>query len=470
MLAVAAGAITGCGDGGGEAAALPDIPAGSLLLPPASAGDLRRTDLQMAEEYVLPRADTVSAVRVERADGGVVVALLRDRAELEEGWGDEFFGSGPGPVIGLGRATPGFSDLGTSVMWPASDGLVIELASRDLSEDQLVGLASRVTLADDGSPVLPAEPIGEISGALERPLPGMAASYAENGYDHVMIHAATPQVQRAYEALLIDSPEDDESVRTADSCCLDAIYEPRRTLDVGDREAVAGTITPYLRVLIVPGDPGIVVVGTGTLANGDLAAIAAGAEPATVDEVAAVVEDQRTAESDRLVETVTEHEESLGYEVLHRWDDEDGPAVLTFGTAPRPEPEAPDPGQPTLCAVPATDSYNASCLTAMPPDVVVAAPYTMSAVRWGLVADGVAAVRYEFPEGEIPTTLTEVDVPGDAGPTRVFHALVTMEEEIDLMADMSPEDFAAVALVATDDQGRELARRPVFPDAGPGPA
>lgn len=463
--ALAAVTVSAYGNDGNDRATGPALPEGTLLVPPERVGHFERFELQLAAETEPFDEAVVQPVRVEQTDAGVVVLITRDRARMAEAnGGRDVFAELTGPVIGLGRSATGSSDFEAAIEWPASEELAIEMASHDLTQSELVDLARQLTLGADGQPVLPTEPVGEIPGTLQNPVPGIVVGYSHGDVgDRMVVHPATPEVQAAYRALLIGRPREAPAVSTAASCCQPAIYDAPRTVEVGDREAIAGTITPYLRVLIVPGDPGMVLVGSGGLDDSKFAAIAAAAEPIGVGDVRRIIERERSAEIQRLVDTVTASEAALGYEVLQRWDDDRGAAVLTFGTTARPDTPPGAASEPTLCGVPAADTA-ASCLPLGSPAVVQEAPGgATSGVRWGVVDERVAAVRFEFPEGDVQTAITAVDVP-DVGPVRVFHVLLSLEEQIALMADMTPEDFASVMLVATDIDGRQLARVRVFPD------
>jgi hypothetical protein len=470
-VAIAVGALaaviaSACGNDGNDGAEDAALPAGTLLVPPERVGDFERFELQLAAEIELFDRAVVQPVRVEQTDAGVVVLITRDRAKMAEANdGRDVFADLTGPVIGLGPSATGSSDFEAAIEWPASEELAIEMASHDLTQGELEDLARHLTLGADGQPVLPTEPVGEIPGSLQTPVPGVVVGYSHGDVgDRMAVHPATPEVQAAYRALLIGRPREAPAVSTAASCCEPAIYDTPRTVQVGDREAIAGTITPYLRVLIVPGDPGMVLVGSGGLDDSELAAIAAAAEPIDIGEVRRIVERERAAKIQRLVDTVTASEAALGYEVLQRWDGDRHAAVLTFGTTARPDTPPGAPSQPTLCGVPAADTPAASCLPLGSPAVVQEAPGgAMSGLRWGIVDERVAAVRFEFPEGDVQTAITAVDVP-EVGPVRVFHVLLSLEEQIALMAGMTPEDFASVMLVATDIDGRELARVRLLPD------
>jgi hypothetical protein len=466
VAAIAVGAAA-CGSGGGDGGDVPALPAEGLFLPPEEVGELRRLELTLAEDAGSFDTGVVPPVMVERTDAGVVVVIVRDRAELAEASaGRDIFSDATGPVIGLGPSYTGSGDFEAAVTWPASEELAIEMASHELTEAELVDLARQVELGADGRPVLPTEPVGRLPGSLETPVPGVVASYSDDpdrSGDRVVVHPATPEVQAAYRAVLIGRPREAESVRTAASCCTPAIYEAPRTVEVGGREATAGTITPYRRVLIVPGDPGIVLAGNGALDDSELAAIAAAVEPADIGEVRRIIDREREAETERLVDAATASEAASGYQVLQRWDGESA-GLLTFGTTPRPDGHRGAPGRPTLCGVLAAPVPTATCLPVDPPAVVEEAPdAALSGVRWGLVGDGVAAVRLEFPERDVETDITEVEVPG-VGPVRIFHVVLTVEDQIELMGDMTSQDFARTALVATDSDGREVARIPLVPE------
>lgn len=268
---MAASALVGCSDRDGrDPDAEPfDFPAGDLLVP----GDVDGYDLlhvQPASRWWLD--DGFGPLVVTRFEGEVATVATASAADALARTGvadmapDERVPAiGDRPTVQYGWTMAPLADTGsTRIAWQATDDLIVAVASRSLDLDDLVRLAEAVEVdAAAGTVAAPGDVVGEIPASWAHPRPGVAAAYeqesggAGSGRVEVRTVPADRTVQEAYLVLAAPDGSIDESTHT--SCCAGPI-PPRRTIDVGGREATAAALTADVHMVVLHGDHGGVLL------------------------------------------------------------------------------------------------------------------------------------------------------------------------------------------------------------------
>lgn len=281
LAVVAAAGACGTGDKGIE---LPEVDAGEVYVPgPVDGHPITAVRRVRVGDPVFDRRHGVGPLTVARVDGAIVGVVTVPSATMEAAWrgvpdalgADQRVPSIAGrptvAVLGDGFAAP---HPAQAIGWRTGTGTMVAAASRDLDLPGLVAVAERVTVAGEGQVTVPGETIGRIPEVWTEPRPAIRVRY---GGDDVIIHTATPSVQAAYRALLHDDPAGVMDPVTDPSCCQTEILTAARTVEIGDRTGVLGTLTSTTRALVVDGDPGAVLlarVGLGVTDDATLLAIA----------------------------------------------------------------------------------------------------------------------------------------------------------------------------------------------------
>ncbi|MFP3899696.1 MAG: hypothetical protein ACLFXM_02495 [Acidimicrobiia bacterium] len=281
LAVVAAAGACGDDDDGIE---LPEVDAGEMYVPgPVDGHPITAVRRIRVGDPVFDRMHGIGPLTVARVDGAVVGVVTVPSATMEAAWRGIPDALGPDPrvpsiaghptvaVLGDGFAAP---HPAQAVGWRTGTGTMVAAASRDVDLPGLVAVAERVTVAGDGQLGVPGETIGRIPEVWTEPRPAVRVRY---GGDDVIIHTANPGVQAAYRALLHEDPAGVMDPVTDPSCCQPEILTPVRTVEIGDRTGVLGTLTSTTRALVVEGDPGAVLlaqVGLGVTDDATLLAIA----------------------------------------------------------------------------------------------------------------------------------------------------------------------------------------------------
>jgi len=368
----------------------------------------------------------------------------------QESWLTSGYGAGP-------LAMP-------SLVTALDPGRSLGVASRDLTPEQMAALASELPrpLPEPGGEGFP----GEVVGALQLAWQGLQADVGvhwESYHDEVTVtlSAATAGEQEVLRALLYEAPEDQIDLRTVSSCCARQVMAAPRTRTVRGAEATIATLTPFVVVLILEGDPGLVIAsqpphGGGVARLDDqLVAIAEGVTAGSPAEAEELVQRLATENLDRQAARIRQGEEEIGWEVLA----EHHSGELTVSVSTGEDRDLPPLAGPGLCAV-RDRANNPSCLRPSPHDRPLRLADTSSEQFFGEVGDEVATVELVFPGGARQAEILELDAP-DGLPTRVFLAAFGMDE-LSTLTEQFERSHEAVA-VARNASGLELSRQPLFP-------
>lgn len=432
---------------------LPDLSGDAVPIPAAEAGDLTLVGLAPMPDWSLgPTAVT----EVE----GQIVAVTAEALALD-GFPDrrlEHLG-GPGPALADGRPTrtsSGGGWLRTGVTLTAGapgDPETVISASTEAEDQAAIDLLARV-LSEVSLPLTEAGAVpGRFIGTL-----GADGSEAW----HVIyegrrrsptftIEEVSPSAQAALRALVHPEPAETIDPRTVPSCCPDGVLEPLRELD-GPRPGFVATLTPYSRILVLEGAPGVAlraVSGVG-IADDDLIAIAAALESGSQDERAALRESLLQIRRDEQAAEIVAQEQAMGWSVVGRTDFETEAVVLSSGTQPRSF----TPGDPRLCAVVALGGE--TCLSAgeLGPGSVAGHPTeTMVYVP----PEDVAAARVELLDASWPMVEVALDAGADL-PERLFVMRIPFMEIPEIWGHPARAELVAVA-----DDGSEAARVSLIP-------
>lgn len=426
---------------------------GDLIpIPAEKAGDLVLTRVGPAPERRAgrwPRSDIV----VTEYRGDVLQLATLDLTDPDRAAPDfEALGE-PGPALADGRATrrlygPGFdADLGLAVQ--LSDEEAAFASGRGVSEAVLVAVLSEIDVAPTAS-TSPGEVIGTIPWS-ERSR--TSATYARGAAGvYITIEAASPSVQDAYRAVAHPDPERTVDPMTELSCCARTIMNAAREVDLGPRQGWLATLTPYERILIIDGDPGIVLkTQHGAVgADDDLlqigANLSAGSEADREDLQQKLLARQR----DERAAAVEAQEEALGWTVLARVDFEEDAIILSTGTSERPWHARED--SPKLCAVMHPEGTEA-CIGTSPPELYAALDSNVV-----LVVAPTDAVTVTLEGSGEAIDLRAVDLDGGGAlPARVFVRAFSLG----LTSESGLGLFDAV-VVARDADGIELGRAFMF--------
>lgn len=450
--------LPACGDVGrpGSRESGLDLRGEAVPLPAEQVGDLRLTRL----DHGPPGGpDPLPVVVTEVGGGAVAVSLLppdrpptpsRSLAERGE----------PGPLLADGRFTIALDDgpfrIRPSLAVEVAPGEVVTASGRGRTLAELAEVLAQVTLPLDGPSAVP----GRVLGLLHEPDPGAVRAFYDGGGRGAIlsIEEATTAQQAAYRAILHPHPETSIDPMTEASCCTEGILEPAREVEVGDRVGLLATLSPYERILIVEGDPGLVLRDPygGEALDQDIVAVAAAViagSPAEREEVAAAL---MMRARDQQVAATSSYERSLGWEVLSHHDAGEVGVVLSTGTVKRPDqPDA----RARLCAAIAVGA--AACIPDGSPTGLVLAEGGFDLI-FGAVSASARTVDIEFPEATVAAELIDLD-PRPGLPERVFIAYITVGDQIEFTGVPSTDRMAQIQVVARDADGRELARLPLFP-------
>lgn len=397
------------------------------------------------------------------------VARITDWASTLEDYGP------PGPLVdgqptrmGEGRSTL----RGRALLLVRGD-LAVEVSSRTADLDTLAAAAADVSVPTTAAGAVP----GQLVGILEAGPDVALASYAvanQPGWDPLYVFTATPDQQRALLALAHADGSSLAQMETEASCCAPDLLRPSRVVRVSDVDATISTFTSASKILVVPGDPGIVVLTQGVRSYDNvpsdelLIAVAEGSLPSSQDDLVAHVRAVERAEDERVTALLREQEAARGWEVVEELVVEGTPVLISAGMTARHLGD-PEPASAQMCAVfgeLSGSSPPTMCVEASPPaDLLVAAPGDagMNGFSFGTAGRGVESVRLEVAEEAIEAELVAV------GAAQVF---VLVGDHLGLLQrsglGVSTESMARIAFVARDADGAELARVPLFPHLQPG--
>lgn len=439
-------------DGVVAEAPLPELDGPLVPLPGRLAGPLRLTALRT--ELTRPDVDTF-VVDV----GGSIVTIrsqpLATPAFPELGFEDL---GPPGPPLDDGRPTREVYDdvlrLRSSLAVGSDDGTILVAASRDASLPALADVLASVTvpLDPDGLP-------GELVGVLREGRPPSSVAVYEGDETSVVvtIDEATPSEQAAYRAVVHEDPSRTIDPLTEASCCAEAILEPLREVDLGPRSGWMATLTPYERVLVLDGDPGLVLrtIPGAEPADRDLLLVAAAVGAGSPAEREELIAELTAGRIDRQAAATAAYEESIGWEVLERIDFADAAVLLTTGDRPRSDSQEPA----GLCAVVAPQV--AACLPPGPAEGLQVALGGADVV-FGSAPAETRRVEVAYVEGSVDAVLVDLEDGADV-PALVFVLHIPVQDQIELSGPDLTQGMAAAAVIAYDGAGRELARAPLFP-------
>lgn len=437
--------------------AAPDFGGDALPLPAEQVGEMRLTRIDVDE-----RRAPATVVVTEIA--GEVVTVTSSRLSALLGPGGALADQGrPGPPLVDGRSTVEFFDQVFNIS-PAlaieggTPDEVITAAGRGQTPAELAAVLGQVTLPLDNPSAVP----GRVIGVLHLPDPdGIRVAYETGGGTIlVTIDELSRSEREAYRALLHEDPAASIDPMTEASCCPAGILEPPREVSIGTRSGLVATLTPYQRVLLVDGDPGLLVrpFGGTEVPEDELIAMAAALRSGSVaqrEELrSTLVVRQREAQAAQ----ATAAEEAIGWEVIERVDEGEVAIIVSSGAEPRPNVPVADP---RLCATIGGQGSTATCLAeATGAELVVAEP--RFDVIFGSAPPATRSVSIDFLRGSIDATVLHLD-PAPGRPSVVFVSHTTVSEQIELTGDLSTENMAAIQVVARDETGAVVARAPLFP-------
>ncbi len=452
-VAAAAAACSDDDDGGDDPGPgpLPDLSGDTVPLPPRVLGEEALAALEPSAQGV-GRLFPDQRVVVTEVEGLVVVVGRERLPSAAHGPGFEAMGE-PGPSLPDGRPTRvgegGQFHMEQRVAVEAEPGLVITASARGTRPsliDELVDVLTEVELPITEPGNVPGRRVGVLGGPTE----SWRATYDPRGRSF-LVQELTPEEQAAYRALAFEDPERSLDPMTHASCCTDRVMQPLRELS-GDRRGWIGTVTPYERVMVLEGDPGVLVFGRGS--DRAFERFAAGIGAGSPVERERLQEELRSARRERSARAITRQEESIGWRVVARADIDDVAVVVSAGSKPRPEmPDAPV----RLCASIVLGSTQA-CLDdqELEPGGVAGEP------RYGLLAvppDGAASAAFVAPGGELPLERVEL-AGGDGLPEAVFVGYTAWDGFPELVGETSVWE---TDVVYRADDGTELGRFQLHP-------
>jgi|GEM_PF-4709627 len=435
---------------------LADLDGDLVPVPGHRAGPLQLTAYRTERPATRPEVDT----HVVDVAGAIVT--IRSEPLATPGFPNRTFEDlgPPGPLLEDGRPTREVYDevlrLRSSLAVAAPDGSLVIAASREASLEALADVLALAAVPLDAD-----ELPGELVGVLREGRPSSSVAVYEGDERGVVVtlDEVTPSEQAAYRAVVHDDPGRTIDPATEASCCADAILEPLREVDLGPRTGWIATLTPYERVLVLDGDPGLVLRTTpGTEpADRDLLLVAAAVEAATPAERDGLIVEVTAARRDREAAATAAYEESIGWEVVDRVDFEEGAVLLTTGEGPRRD--LPEPLEAGLCAVVAPQQV-AACLPPGAPEALEVA-FGGADVIFGSAPATTRRVEVVYLEGSVDAVLVDLEAGGDLPPL-VFVLHLPVQDQIELSGADLTEGMAAAEVVAYDRAGRELGRSPLF--------
>ena len=269
VVAAVGGFVLLTRDDDGPSAGDPAVSEAQLLVPADEVREYRLTRVGTTEPKMLDDgAGPLVIVRFEDhvvavASASVEQARQRD-GELEPDPRRATIGDRP--TVGYGwQLSPLTEPSGEGIAWFGTDDTIVHASSRSLDLDGLVRLAEQVEVDGDGGLDVPGDVIGEIPAMWSAPRPGTTAVFEREDERvtrrfQLTILTADRSTQDAYLALA--APDGSIDGRTVASCCRHPIA-PRRTLDVEGREAIAAPLDASRHVVVLRGDPGVVVLVPG---------------------------------------------------------------------------------------------------------------------------------------------------------------------------------------------------------------
>jgi hypothetical protein len=276
--------VAACGDDDDRGVEVPVAAAGDVYVPgPVEGHPIEAVTRVRVGDPVYDRLHGTGPLVVTEVDRAVVGVVTVPVATVEAAWGATPGALDPDERMPEIAGRPTVATLGDRIAaprpaetigWRVDDATMAAAASSELDLVGLVAVAERVGVDGDGDVTVPGAEIGRIPPVWNAPQPAVRVRY---GADEVVVHTATPSVQAAYRALLHDDPATTIEPLTEPRCCQPEILAPLRTVDIGERTGVLGTLTSTTRVLVVDGDPGAVLfaeVGLGVADDATLLAIA----------------------------------------------------------------------------------------------------------------------------------------------------------------------------------------------------
>lgn len=243
-------------------------------------------------------------------------------------------------------------------------------------------------------------------------------------------------------------------------------------------ESTIASFTTSTKVLVVPGDPGIVVVTDGVRSWDDtiptdrqMIAVAQASQPASQEELVSHVRERDDTALARQVVAIRAHEERIGWDPISDLIHERHPIVISTGSAKRPEDPPDVDHEPAVCAVYLSEHVStgfpiAACVATTSPAQALTIASALDGgmpLQAGAVRDDVARVALEYPDGSIEAEIIAVPATSGVSLERMFLLVGTVHEQIQLSGDDLAEAMRGAAFVAYDPSGAELARVPRFP-------
>lgn len=484
VVAVVLGSIAACGEDDPDSGADGlDLPERAALIPPdeVDGRELRTLEAQpfpIVQGDVLRGDHAPSTTAATEVDGAVVAVTETPSAVFNELRGPLEDRGRPGPPVdGRPSWLTYSSTLRPHAVAVEVEGSVIEISSRAVPVPELAEIAADVRTPIDEQGSLPGDVIGVLRADRDR-LSTVASYEPPEGLlrGPVAIFTTTPAEQAVYLALAHMDPRQSIDLRTESSCCANEIMRPARHVTVRGVEATIASLTTASKVLVVPGDPGIVAVSGGTRSwddaipsDAELIAIAEASRPAAQAELVARVEARHDAALADAVAEIRRREETLGREVLTDLVLDDHPMVISHGPGVRPSPPDEVAPDPALCVVYLPEHLNAgppipTCVHQDEPTEPIHRATTVASesVYVGSVRHDVARVALEFPEGSLDSTLVDVPPAAGVGVERVFVIVTSITEQVEISGDDLPHGMAEAAFVAYDADGSEVDRVPLF--------
>lgn len=484
-VALVLGGIAACGDGGADSGADGlDLPERAALIPPdeVDGRELRTLELQ---PFPILRGDLLrgdhvpSTTAATEVDGGVVAVTETPSEVFNELRGPLEDHGEPGPPIdGRPSWLTYSSTLRPHALAVEVDGSVIEVSSRAVPVPELAKFAADVRTPIDEQGSLPGAVIGVLRADPDR-LTAVASYEPAGGHvgSPVAIFTATPAEQAVYLALAHMDPRQSIDLRTESSCCANEIMRPARHVKVRGVGATIASLTTASKVLVVPGDPGIVAISGGTRSwddlipsDAELIAIAEAGRPAAQAELVARAEARGAAALADAVAEIRRREEALGREVLTDLVLDNHPMVISHGPGVRPSPPGEVSPDPALCVVYLPEHLDAgppipTCVQSAEPTDPIHRATTVGAgqsVYAGSVRDDVGRVALEFPEGSLDATLVDIPPAAGVGVERVFVIVTSITEQVEIAGDDLRQGMVEAAFVAYHADGFEVDRVPLF--------
>lgn len=193
-------------------------------------------------------------------NGGTVGLLVLPRSKVETGRGEVFVD----PREGGDSSYYSFLALpwhGASWSWLIDGDTIGVAGSLDLTSDQLRAFSAETRRDETGRVTAPGAMIGRFDTQADDELSVTFRPDAEHPL--VGVYHLTAEARAALTAVSLRQPANYLNERTEASCCISAITQPERAVEVGDRAGSIATLTSDIRLLVIDGEPGVVLAVGG---------------------------------------------------------------------------------------------------------------------------------------------------------------------------------------------------------------